>query len=127
MIQNFSDGIACDVTIVPSDLEVGEPLATTVFRIIQEALTNVARHAEVEEVGVRLWANERVLGMQIEDQGLGFDTSIVLASASTSGLSGIRERVELCSGELEIESTPGGGTCLTAELPLIEVWSEYKP
>jgi len=88
------------------------------FRIIQEALTNVARHAHVEEVDVRLWANEQILGLQVEDTGVGFDPQEIHAKNPTSGLSGMRERASLCGGQLEIESKPGSGTCLMAEFLL---------
>ena len=93
-------------------------LETAAYRIIQEALTNVARHAGVREATVRVWATEDVLGVQVEDQGAGFDVEAALASGASSGLLGMRERVALLDGQLTLESNPGAGTCLTAELPL---------
>ncbi len=92
---------------------------TTAFRMIQEALTNVARHATIDEVRVRLWCDQRVLGLQIEDHGGGFDVRDVFTSQRTTGLPGMQERIDLCNGQLEIESSPGGGTCLTAEIPIV--------
>ena len=85
------------------------------LRIIQEALTNVARHAGVGEVTVRLWVGQDTLGLEIEDRGTGFDP---LAVGVSTGLSGMRERVVLVGGQLTIESSPGSGTFITAELPL---------
>jgi PAS domain S-box-containing protein len=89
-----------------------------VYRMAQEALTNVARYANVAEVVVRLWANESALGIQVEDQGAGFDPVVALASHTSSGLSGMRERTSLLGGELSIESVPGHGSCLAVEFPL---------
>ncbi len=91
---------------------------TVVYRLVQEALTNVARYAGVNEATVRLWSDPDTVGVQVEDQGKGFDPEVVLARATSSGLAGMRERVVLLGGDLTIESTPGGGTCLVAELPL---------
>jgi PAS domain S-box-containing protein len=91
---------------------------TAAYRIVQEALTNAARHAGVSEVMVRLWVGEDTLGMQIEDQGTGFDPSAVLGDAASIGLTGMRERAILLGGRLMVESVPGAGTSLTAELPL---------
>jgi signal transduction histidine kinase/PAS domain-containing protein len=93
-------------------------METVVYRIIQEALTNVARHAGVSNVTVRVWADEETLNVQVEDQGIGFDPEAALAASASSGLSGMYERVGLLGGQLRIESIPGAGTWLTARLPL---------
>ena len=84
-------------------------------------MTNVARHAGVSEVTVRLWADQNTLSLQVEDQGAGFDPETALAAGDTSGLSGMQERVTLLDGQLTVESAPGTGTRLTAELPLVSV------
>lgn len=81
---------------------------TAVYRIVQEALTNVARHAGVPEVTVRLWADQNMLGLQIEDQGTDFDPEATLAAGTSSGLAGMRERALLLGGHLTVESAPGG-------------------
>ena len=64
------------------------------------------------------WADQDEVGVQIEDQGAGFDPEAVLAAGASSGLAGIRERVVLLGGKLTVESAPGTGTRLTAEFPL---------
>ncbi|MFM8320841.1 MAG: histidine kinase [Chloroflexota bacterium] len=92
-------------------------IETAAFRMIQEALTNVARHAQVETVAVRLLSGPLSLVVQVEDNGGGFDPEQVRRLAS-SGLSGMQERVRLCGGSLQIEAHPGRGACLTAEFPL---------
>ena len=93
---------------------------TAAYRIVQEGLTNVARHANVGEVTVRLWATSGLVGVQIVDKGCGFDVSKVRGEADTGGLLGMEERATLLGGHLTIESVPGTGTCITAELPLRE-------
>jgi PAS domain S-box-containing protein len=91
---------------------------TAAYRIVQEALTNVARHAGVGEVTVRLWADQDMLGVQIEDWGTGFNPEAALAAGDTTGLAGMRERAMLLGGQLTVESAPGAGTRVTAEFPL---------
>jgi two-component system sensor histidine kinase UhpB len=91
---------------------------TASYRIVQEGLTNIARHAGADEATVRVWADREVLGVQIEDKGRGFDLEGAPAAKGTGGLSGMRERAELLGGQLTIESLLGAGTCLTAEFPL---------
>jgi signal transduction histidine kinase len=89
----------------------------TAFRIIQEALTNVARHANAHEVSVEMWIEDGRLHLSIEDDGKGFDDANV--SRSSSGLTGMHERAKLAGGELRLDSRVGGGTRLTAEIPLV--------
>jgi signal transduction histidine kinase len=91
---------------------------TAAFRIVQEALTNVARHANVKQATVRVWRDDRLVGVQIADAGAGFDAAAALAAGRSTGLSGMRERAAALGGALNIESRPGGGTRLQAELPL---------
>ncbi len=93
---------------------------TAAYRIVQEALTNVARHAGVGLAAVCLRASQDRLGVQIEDQGIGFDSEATLASGGSSGLTGMCERAALLGGQLTIESAPGAGTRVKAELPLAE-------
>jgi signal transduction histidine kinase len=90
---------------------------TSVFRIVQEALTNVARHAGVDDVTVMIWAHRDSMVVTVEDQGAGFDSQAVLTSLST-GLSGMQERVTILCGELTITTAPGAGTTVTARLPV---------
>jgi signal transduction histidine kinase len=90
----------------------------TAYRIVQEAMTNVIRHARNKHIYVNVWANEHDLNLQIMDRGGGFDLGTVLSKRTSSGLSGMRERARLLGGDLVIESEIGAGTCLTARLPL---------
>lgn len=91
---------------------------TTAYRIIQEALTNIARHAGVLEARVTLWVDQGVLGLQVEDRGVGFDPEAMLAAGSSSGLASMRERARLLGGKLTIESAPESGTRVMADLPI---------
>ena len=91
----------------------------TAYRIIQEALTNVMRHAGNSQVYVNAWTDEHSLNLQVMDYGVGFDPEVVLANGASSGLSGMRERARLLGGELTIESGLGKGTRITIKLPLI--------
>jgi signal transduction histidine kinase len=91
---------------------------TAAYRIVQEALTNIARHADVREAQVEIWADDESLGIQVEDQGRGFDVAAVLESGMAHGLGGMKERIALLGGELTLDAKPGIGTRLFAELPL---------
>lgn len=88
---------------------------TAAYRVVQEALTNVARHANVHEATVRVWTDHDKLSIEVVDEGLGFDLDTVVAR-ETSGLTGMRERATLAGGQLKLESTVGDGTRLLAEL-----------
>ena len=99
---------------------------TTAYRIVQEALTNVARHADVDQVTIRVWTTADRLNVQIEDRGHGFDLEAVLSDPQTGGLAGMQERVKLLDGQLTIDARPGHGTQITAELPLGRSTDEKK-
>lgn len=96
----------------------GQPVETAVYRIVQEALTNVARHAGIARAEVRLSASARAFKVVVEDRGTGFDAGTVGHSAPSAGLSGMRERASLLGGSVEIDSLPGRGTRVSASLPL---------
>jgi PAS domain S-box-containing protein len=96
---------------------IASEVATTAYRIVQGALTNVARHAGVMDVTVRAWTTAAELSVQIEDGGRGFDRDVV-APSGASGLVGMQERVELLDGHLSVDAAPGLGTRITAGLPL---------
>ncbi len=93
---------------------------TAAYRFIQEALTNVARHADVSAVSVYVWGGTDTLNIQIIDQGRGFDPEVVLKTPGSSGLIGMRERMVLLGGRMTIDSLPGAGSRITAEMPLAE-------
>jgi PAS domain S-box-containing protein len=92
-------------------------IETAAYRIVQEALTNVARHAKVERAEVNIRADDSMLRIEVRDAGVGFPSGSVITS-NTGGLSGMRERATMLGGQVIVDSAPGGGTLLTAELPL---------
>ncbi|HLJ57813.1 MAG TPA: DUF4118 domain-containing protein [Chthonomonadaceae bacterium] len=94
----------------------------TAYRIVQEALTNVARHAGVDCAKVRLWATREILGVQVEDLGRGFDLAAVSSDPAACGLAGMNERAALVGGHVAIETAVGLGTSITIDLPLGD-WS----
>ena len=90
-------------------------LETGVYRIVQEAITNALKHAEPSRIGVLVEEAEDQIRLGVRDDGHGFDPS---AATEGFGLLGMRERVELLGGELEVESAPGRGTALRVRLPV---------
>jgi two-component system response regulator NreC len=93
-------------------------IETAAFRIVQEALSNVARHTQVGEVAVQLWADSDALSIQVEDQGAGFDVEMAVSSGTSSGLDGMQERATLLGGQFSVTSALGEGTHVIAWLPL---------
>ncbi len=93
-------------------------IETVAYRVVQEALTNVARHAGVAQATVALLATPIQLLVQVRDDGRGFVLEDALMGGRSSGLAGMQERVSLLGGMLTIETEPGAGTTLLAELPL---------
>jgi signal transduction histidine kinase len=94
------------------------PIETAAFRIIQEALTNVARHAQTQGVEVSIVVTPEAVRLRVKDEGVGFELADDRDGYQSGGLSGMRERANLLGGQLTIRSTPGAGTEVSAELPL---------
>ncbi len=107
--------IRCVLALPVADITVAADHATEIFRIFQECLTNVIRHAEAKQVNVSLNVQEANLVLAVTDDGKGF----VEAEASDSlGFLGMRERAQVCDGILEISSSPGNGTTVTLRVPM---------
>jgi signal transduction histidine kinase len=105
----------------PPDLRVDPTVETVCFRVVQEALTNVARHAQARQVWVELKQQGDTLDLVIRDDGVGFDVSAAqerAAQGASFGLLGMWERVELAGGHIEMDSTPGQGTEIRIRFPL---------
>lgn len=90
-----------------------------VYRIVQETITNIARHAGTRTATVRLWVSPTTLSVQVEDRGKGFNAQEIFSRSMSGGLSGMRERVRQLGGQLVIDAHPGTGTCVTALVPLV--------
>jgi Signal transduction histidine kinase len=91
------------------------------FRIAQEAISNILRHANASRVSIRLWTAEEQVWLEIKDDGHGFDIEKTTGRAvdrKQLGLLGIQERASLVHGRMKIESSPETGTCLQVHIPL---------
>jgi len=95
-------------------------IETVAYRIVQEALTNVARHAGANRATVQVWCVPDTLIVEITDNGSGFDAEGLISAGRANGLTGMRERAMLLHGALNIDSVAGAGTSIIAELPLGE-------
>jgi signal transduction histidine kinase len=118
LVQTFAETSGIEVQLeahlgterLPPEVE------TTLYRIVQEALTNVVKHAEAHRISILLARRDRTAVAVVEDDGRGFDSDS--AGDDGVGLLGIQERVELHDGRVTVESTPDAGTTLRVEVPL---------
>lgn len=119
LVQRFRQHNAVDVQlrIDPPDFDLGEPCATAVFRVLQEALTNIARHAQAAHVEVELALEDGEVRVRVSDDGRGFDVATP-SRADAFGLLGMRERMAMVSGALQITSALGRGTTVALSIPL---------
>ncbi len=107
--------VEVDLEIAMGDERLPADVETTMYRIVQEALTNIAKHAGATRISVLLTRKERAVVVVIEDDGGGFDPD---AATTGLGLTGMRERVTLLGGRLRVEASRGRGTTVAAEVPL---------
>jgi signal transduction histidine kinase len=118
-----STGIPCKAELPPSDVSMDEEKAVAIFRIVQESLTNVARHAKATMVQIALESEPGAFVVEVKDNGIGFDTSAP-RKEKTLGLMGISERAMAVGGELTISSQPGEGTLVRLRIPAEEARQE---
>lgn len=109
-------GVKCRLDLATNEIVADQEHATAVFRILQETLTNIARHAGATEVKVRLAREKDNLILEVRDNGKGVSKEAVSASTSI-GILGMQERAALLGGELTVTSTPGKGTTVTLRIP----------
>lgn len=109
-------GVKCEVTSEVAEAILEEELNTAFFRIFQESLTNVVRHANATRVEVRLWEEAGNLWMEIRDNGRGISEA-ELSNTRSIGLLGMRERAALLSGELTLHGVAGEGTTVRVRIP----------
>ncbi|WP_447976934.1 PAS domain S-box protein [Candidatus Nitrospira bockiana] len=109
-------GIPCRLQVDEADISVDAERATAIFRICQEALTNVARHAKAGQVRVRLTQEHGVVCLDVTDDGQGIPPD-KLADPRSLGLLGMRERADLVGGEVLVRRSPEGGTTVSLRLP----------
>jgi two-component system sensor histidine kinase UhpB len=123
-IQEFDKRypIQIEFTVDGDRVRLPSEYETVLFRIMQEALTNVAKHANASRATIKLTIQPAQICLSIRDDGRGFDVDQVLRGGSSHtgwGLMGIQERTSLIGGEYEIESRPGHGTHIRVQVPLM--------
>jgi two-component system sensor histidine kinase UhpB len=121
-IQNFSNrlGIGSNFETVGLEEKLSPEIETAFYRIVQEALNNIAKHAQADRVEVSLMERDSRIYASIQDNGRGFDLDEVVHPESPErgfGIVGIQERVSLLGGRMEIQSRPGFGTLISVEIP----------
>ncbi len=109
-------GLKIRVTVEGTERTICSDYMTTLFRIFQEALTNVVKHAGASEVRVRLLFEPQVVRLRVEDNGRGFDAALAQKQKSW-GLLGMQERTALLDGEFHLQSAPGKGTVVDVAIP----------
>jgi two-component system, NarL family, sensor histidine kinase UhpB len=118
LAQDFSHrtGIVCKTAIMPTNGAISHELATTLFRIVQEGLTNISRHARASEVQIGLGIKSQCVTLEISDDGRGI-TEAATTGPGSLGILGMRERAAAFGGVLEVVPRGGGGTRITAWFP----------
>jgi len=119
LVEEFSERtrVECEFSVHPADLSVDDGLATPLYRMVQESLTNVARHAQATEVIVSLYRDPAgKITLDINDNGKGF-ASVDQSMRRSFGLIGMRERAAMLGGEMKIHSQPGVGTSIEIVIP----------
>jgi signal transduction histidine kinase len=112
-------GIECKTAFNQDEFDISREQSTNLFRIVQEALTNVIRHAEASNVEIRFNQGQDVLLLEIQDNGIGIEAESI-ADAKSFGLIGIKERARSLGGEVTITGSRHQGTCLTVKMPISE-------
>ncbi len=113
-------GIQCNIIIEPKDITFDKDRNTAIFRILQETLTNIARHADASEVNLSLKQRDGQIELKVRDNGIGI-TEDQINNPKSFGLIGIRERVKIFGGNNIIKGTPGKGTVLTMKIPVSDI------
>ena len=107
-----------DFSIVGDAVELPESVNTALFRVAQEALANAAKHARAAHISLRLRYARRLVVLEIEDDGQGFDLTAVLKDSQRGiGLRNMRERLESIDGDFKVTTAVGRGTLLMAKVP----------
>jgi signal transduction histidine kinase len=120
-VEVWSESCGTEVDFQSTGLDGGRllpPLETALYRVVQEAMTNVLKHAQAKRVNLILHCSADQVSAVIEDDGLGFDSETALKATGRLGVLGMQERLALVGGTLTIESTPNNGTTVFARIPL---------
>ena len=121
LIRDFTAQTNIEVDFNHTEIEgrrFSSGIETSVYRVAQEALTNIARHAKVNAAKIRIWTDKSTLNLTVEDEGAGFDVEEVLTFGNSTGVTGMRERVLFSDGDFQIETAENQGTKITASWKL---------
>jgi len=120
LAEEFRDntGIPCSLDVHEENIILDDQRATTIFRIAQESLTNISRHAQASQVKISLERKEQHYLLEVRDNGRGFDAGV--QKKKSFGLIGIRERTLMLGGEVAIFSVPGVGTTIRVSIPIAD-------
>lgn len=121
LVESFTrrSGVACKLSLDEGlPLQLPEPYATAVFRMLQESLANVLKHASASQVQVALGKVPGGVRLRVQDDGCGF-LPTALRQPRSLGLMGLRERAQLLGGSVTLQSTPGQGTCVEVYIPWV--------
>jgi signal transduction histidine kinase len=110
-------GMECKTSLAPNEIDLSKEQSTNLFRIVQESLTNVIRHADATKVEINLNEKDGMLLLEIVDNGKGISNAAI-TNPKSFGLIGIKERVHSLGGEVNIAGTPTEGTRLTVKMPI---------
>ncbi|WP_395058902.1 CHASE3 domain-containing protein [Polaromonas sp.] len=117
LAREFEDRSGLDITTDLEMVEIGGSAQLTVYRLVQESLTNMAKYAEAKHAEISLHSFDSYLTVEVKDDGKGFDSMKV--GSTSHGLTGMRHRVEAAGGRLTVASSPGQGTRIFAVLPKV--------
>lgn len=120
LAEDFSRrcSISCNLSVDDDELVLDDRQSTAIFRVVQESLTNVTRHAKAQAVVIMLRRSGQILSVLVKDDGQGFDT-VAVRQRNGFGLFGMRERILTIGGKLRIISAPGKGTVVSIDIPLM--------
>lgn len=119
-IEDFGTRTGINVTLVHKDLPdpLPQDIASCLYRVAQESLGNVAKHAHASHAAVELLGSEAGVSLSVRDSGVGFDPATVKQPLICLGITSMKERVRLVNGRLEVKSSPGQGTEVRVWIPL---------
>ncbi|KEQ25258.1 sensor histidine kinase [Paenibacillus tyrfis] len=122
-VQDYEERtkIRTKIELVGKEVRLPSGMEVAVYRLVQEAFSNVLKHAEASHVSLELTFQQQMIKITVSDNGVGFSTDNIdkkIARGSHYGLMGMRERVELLEGRMDIESAPGAGTKLSMVIPI---------
>lgn len=111
-----STDIVVKVELPTTEINIPEPMALAIFRIVQEAFTNTRKYADATEMQLELFEDEGTLTLNLYDNGKGFDQSS--PTIARHGLAGMKHRVQMLKGKIDINTSPGKGVLITVEVPI---------